>query len=83
MREANVSEAVAREHIRSLMVKAWKGINGCCIPCPPFLQEPAKYITNAARGAHFMYQHGDGFGVQDRETRDHVRSNFIEPIPIK
>nr|XP_027108729.1 (E,E)-alpha-farnesene synthase-like [Coffea arabica] len=83
MREANVSEAVAREHIRSLMVKAWKGINGYCIPCPPFLQEPAKYITNAARGAHFMYQHGDGFGVQDRETRDHVRSNFIEPIPIK
>ncbi|XP_027102632.2 alpha-farnesene synthase-like isoform X1 [Coffea arabica] len=82
MREANVSEEVAREHIKSLIVKAWKQINGYCISCPPFLQEPAKYITNTARVAHFMYQHGDGFGVQDRETQDHVRSNFIEPIPI-
>lgn len=82
MREANVSEEAAREHIRSLIVKAWKQINGYCISSPPFLQEPAKYITNTARVAHFMYQHGDGFGVQGREIRDHVRSNFIEPFQI-
>ncbi|KAL3519576.1 hypothetical protein ACH5RR_017725 [Cinchona calisaya] len=82
MREANVAEDVAREHIRSLITKAWRNINGQCITSTPFLQEPFKYITNTARTAHFIYQHGDGFGDQDRETRDHVLSNFIEPLAL-
>lgn len=30
--------------------------------------------------AHIMYQFGDGFGVQDRKTRDHILINLLKPI---
>ncbi|CAI9090025.1 OLC1v1024708C1 [Oldenlandia corymbosa var. corymbosa] len=75
MSESNVTEDIAREHIKSIITMAWRKINGYhCM----FGDEPIKhYLTNAARVAHFIYQHGDGFRVQDRER---VLSNLIEPL---
>ncbi|XP_027101386.1 alpha-farnesene synthase [Coffea arabica] len=82
MRQENVSEEVAREHIRSIIWRTWKKINSRCIKTSTFLQKSAKYIVNEARVAHFIYQHGDGFGVQDRENRKRVLSNLIEPLAL-
>ncbi|CAI9087819.1 OLC1v1021994C1 [Oldenlandia corymbosa var. corymbosa] len=76
MRESNVSEESAKEHIKSIISQTWEKINGYCVVG----DEPIKhYLTNAARVAHFIYQHGDGFGVQDRKR---VLSNLIDPLPL-
>ncbi|CAI9087804.1 OLC1v1021978C2 [Oldenlandia corymbosa var. corymbosa] len=84
MREANVTEEAAREHIKSLIIRSWRKINGHSYNTTgSFVEdEPARYIINIARAAHFIYQNGDGFGVQDGETRDQVLLNLIEPLQI-
>ncbi|KAK4399001.1 Alpha-farnesene synthase [Sesamum angolense] len=82
MREANVTEAAARGHIKSLVTDSWKKINGLFISAPRSQQPMIRYVVNTARVASFIYQNGDGFGVQDRETRDQVLSCLIEPLPL-
>ncbi|XP_059661015.1 alpha-farnesene synthase-like isoform X2 [Cornus florida] len=84
MREANVPEEIARKHIRSIIRSTWKKINSECVDqkaesLKPFL----RYTTNTARVANFIYQNGDGFGVQDRETREQVLAVLIQPLPLK
>ncbi|XP_011096130.1 alpha-farnesene synthase [Sesamum indicum] len=82
MREANVTEAAARGHIKNLVTDSWKKINGLFISAPRSQQPVIRYVVNTARVATFIYQNGDGFGVQDRETRDQVLSCLIEPLPL-
>jgi alpha-farnesene synthase len=84
MREANVSEEVAREHVRNIIVETWEKINSHCMSATgTFPQEPViKHIVNTGRAAHFTYQNGDGFGVQDLETREQILSSLIEPLAL-
>ncbi|KAL0353207.1 UNVERIFIED_CONTAM: Alpha-farnesene synthase [Sesamum angustifolium] len=82
MREANVTEAAARGHIKGLVTDSWKKINGLFISAPRSQQPMIRYAVNTARVASFIYQNGDGFGVQDRETRDQVLSCLIDPLPL-
>ncbi|CAA2967497.1 Alpha-farnesene synthase [Olea europaea subsp. europaea] len=83
MREANVTEQEARDHIRNIISNLWKKINGLCINgSPNLLQTLVKYIINIARVANFIYQNGDGFSVQDGDTRDQVLSCLIEHFPL-
>ncbi|KAK2996200.1 hypothetical protein RJ639_025362 [Escallonia herrerae] len=83
MQEARVSEELARKHIRRIIINAWKQINNqYIIQTPTVLQPFIKCSINTARVAHFIYQNGDGFGVQDRETRDQVLSLLIEPLVL-
>lgn len=81
MRESKVSEEEAREHMRSIIIRAWKKINDDCMRrnsnTTSFSGEPAKYIINTARVAHFIYHQGDGFGIQDPSQ---VLSNLIHPL---
>ncbi|CAK9142629.1 unnamed protein product [Ilex paraguariensis] len=70
------------EHIRSIITKTWKNINDQSIPKSPSLVPFAKYITNIARVSHFIYHNGDGYGVQDCETRDQIVSLLIEPLAL-
>lgn len=83
MREASVTEKQGREHIRKLISESWKKINGAVVMrrFPNRQQRMMRYIVNTARVATFIYQNGDGFGVQDRETRDQVLSCLIHPMP--
>ncbi|KAK9268057.1 hypothetical protein L1049_010496 [Liquidambar formosana] len=80
MREANVSEEIARKHIREVIVKTWTKMNDDCFTQSPLLQPVVNIIANVARVAQCIYQFGDGFGVQDRETKEHVLSLLIEPL---
>ncbi|CAL5410999.1 unnamed protein product [Camellia sinensis] len=82
MREANVSEEIAREHIRTTIKDTWDKINHEFITQSPSLQPFVKYTVNTARVAHFIYQHGDGFSNQDCETRAQVLSMLIEPLKL-
>ncbi|XP_059439292.1 (E,E)-alpha-farnesene synthase-like [Corylus avellana] len=83
MREENVSEEIARKHIKGMINKTWEKINGQCFTTQlPMLQPFVNIASNAARVAHGLYQDGDGFGVQDRETRTNIRSLLVEPLTL-
>ncbi|XP_022721028.1 alpha-farnesene synthase-like [Durio zibethinus] len=83
MREVNASEEKAREHIKEMITDTWKKINGQCFSNQsPLLQTFVKVTTNVARMVHCLYQFGDGFGIQDQETRRHILSLLIEPFKL-
>ncbi|KAK6149810.1 hypothetical protein DH2020_017335 [Rehmannia glutinosa] len=82
MREANVSELEARDRIRNITNESWKKMNGLFIRSPHSQQQMIRYIVNIAKVANFIYQNGDGCGVQDRETRNQVLSCLIDPLPL-
>lgn len=80
MHEAGVSEDEARQHIKWLISETWKQMNADRIADSPFSQTFIEIATNLARMAQCMYQHGDGHGIQDRETKDRVLSLLVNPI---
>ncbi|PIA33957.1 hypothetical protein AQUCO_03900078v1 [Aquilegia coerulea] len=66
MHEKGVSEEAARDHINY-----------------PFLDEPfISSAPNLGRQSQCIYQYGDGHGIPDQETKDSIKSLFIEPIPL-
>lgn len=79
MRKENVKEDVARKHIEEMVIETWKKMNRHCFEnSSPLI----KYIMNIARVTHFIYQNGDGFGVQDRETRQQILSSLVQSLPL-
>uniref|UniRef100_A0A6N2LEK1 Terpene synthase metal-binding domain-containing protein n=1 Tax=Salix viminalis TaxID=40686 RepID=A0A6N2LEK1_SALVM len=83
MREVNVSEQVSRNHINNIIQKTWKKINGQCFTKSPTLRLFVNISTNMARVVHYLYQHGDGFGVQDRhENKKQILALLVEPFKL-
>ncbi|KAJ4981749.1 hypothetical protein NE237_032586 [Protea cynaroides] len=83
MRETEVSEERAREHIKTMIVDSWKKMNENCISHSSHL--PLIFLNisyNIARVFHCIYQHGDGVGVQDRETRNDVLTLLVQPLQL-
>ncbi|KAL4655201.1 hypothetical protein ACB092_01G433400 [Castanea dentata] len=81
MREANVSEEIARMHIQGMINKTWKKINGQCFKQFPKLQF-VNITTNTARMAHSIYQNEDGFGVQDQGMKKNILSLLVKPFML-
>lgn len=83
MNETGASEDESRKHIRFLICETWKKINkGRGANCP-FSQTFIEIAVNLARMAQYMYQYGDGHGIQNRETKDRILALLFEPIPLK
>ncbi|KAG7944362.1 hypothetical protein I3843_15G097000 [Carya illinoinensis] len=82
MNDTGATEEDARQHMKSLISATWKAINGNRIASSPFSETYNEIAMNIARASQFMYQHGDGHGIVDRETKDRVLALFIHPIPI-
>ncbi|KAH9748299.1 tricyclene synthase [Citrus sinensis] len=81
MTEMNISEEIARNYIKGMISKTWTKINGQCFTQSPLLQSFIHTTTNFARVVHSLYQYGDGFGVQDGDTKKQILSLLIEPMP--
>ncbi|KAG2684191.1 hypothetical protein I3760_10G065500 [Carya illinoinensis] len=79
MRENNVSEEIARKHIRGMIDESWKKLNGECLTqiMPMQLMET---FVNIARVVEGLYHQGDGFGVQDGDKRNKIKSLLLEPL---
>lgn len=82
MQEAHVPEETARRHIRGLISQMWQKLNTQFMTQSPLVQQIVKTSINIARVAYCIYQYGDGFGVQDRETRVHILSMLVEPLKL-
>ena len=82
MNETGVSEEIARKHIESLISETWKKINEEHIRNDVFSQTFMKFGKNLARAAHCIYENGDGFGAQNRHTKERIISLLIQPFPL-
>ncbi|KAK6797657.1 hypothetical protein RDI58_005359 [Solanum bulbocastanum] len=80
MQQENVSEDAAREYIESIILDSWKEINYHFNKLSTSHKKIVNHVINGARMAHVMYHSGDGFGVQDEETRDQILLNLFQPI---
>lgn len=84
MSDTGASEEVAREQMKDLMRKKWKGVNKLSqdsdIPLPKSYIET---MINLCKTAHCFYNCGsDGFGVEDGVTKDRFYSLLVQPIPL-
>jgi hypothetical protein len=83
MNETGASEEDARKHIRFLISETWNKMNEeAGAASSPFSRTFIEIVMNLARTAQCIYLHGDGHGVEDRETKDNVLSLIIHPIPL-
>ncbi|TXG47445.1 hypothetical protein EZV62_026739 [Acer yangbiense] len=80
MREANVSEEIARNHITDLISKTLTKVNGLVLaPSAASMKPFVNVLANYARVAYCFYQDGDGFGVQE-DLKSKIVSVLIEPM---
>lgn len=82
MNEIGVSDEEAREHIKNLMRLYWKKLNEECVTnsLPKCI---ASMALNMVRSAQCIYEHGDGIGSSDRETKDQAVLFFVKSIDIE
>ncbi|KAB2610590.1 terpene synthase 9 [Pyrus ussuriensis x Pyrus communis] len=81
MKERGISEEEAQDCINELISSSWKKINEesskTAIP-----KSIVKMSLNMARTAHSIFQHGDGIGTSNGDTKDRLISLIANPIPI-
>ncbi|KAK6919439.1 Terpene synthase, N-terminal domain [Dillenia turbinata] len=82
MNDTGASEEVAREYINGLIHQTWKTLNKDMFGDYPFEEPFISACPNLGRAAHCFYQHGDGHGVPQYWTKDHISSLLIEPVPL-
>ncbi|KAF5198870.1 (-)-alpha-terpineol synthase [Thalictrum thalictroides] len=82
MREANASEVDAQKHIRGLIMDTWKKMNKSIFESP-FDTAFVNIAINLARTSLFIYQYGDGLGVEDSQSKEHILSLIVNPVEIK
>ncbi|KAL0921622.1 hypothetical protein M5K25_008712 [Dendrobium thyrsiflorum] len=82
MNETNVSESAARDHIRHLIKKYWKLLNAEYNSDFRLEDSYKRYALNFPRMSQCLYQHGDGFGKANHDTKDRIIILLIKPIPL-
>ncbi|OAY75917.1 Terpene synthase 10 [Ananas comosus] len=82
MHHEGVTEAAARERIKELIYDCWKKLNGACLADSTFNEYFTALVVKGSRTAHCFYQHGDGYGSPEGETKDRVISLLIEPVQL-
>ncbi|KAL8136782.1 hypothetical protein V2J09_002783 [Rumex salicifolius] len=80
MREANVTEEAARRRVKDMISDTWRNINGEFVKVQASEKASANLIINTARVCHFIYNKGDGFGVQDGDTKTQIKRVLLHPL---
>ncbi|KAK2988038.1 hypothetical protein RJ640_011301 [Escallonia rubra] len=80
MNETGATEEEARAYINGLVHKTWKIMNKDMLGSYPFSEPSLSASPNIARTAQCFYQYGDGHGVPDRWTKDHLTALLVQPI---
>ena len=70
MYETGASEEVSCKHLKDLMRQAWKKVNRYRVVRYSLQRPFIEIMLNLVRPTHCMYQHGDGHGYQNDETKD-------------
>ncbi|KAK2969708.1 hypothetical protein RJ640_004214 [Escallonia rubra] len=80
MNETGATEEEARAYINGLAHETWKIMNKDMLGSYPFSEPSLSASPNIARTAQCFYQYGDGHGVPDRWTKDHLTALLVQPI---
>nr|AQM50913.1 linalool synthase [Freesia hybrid cultivar] len=82
MHEKGVSEEVAREYIRDIIVSISKKFDYDCISNSSIAESLKSVALDVHRMSQCVYQYEDGYGEQGHQKREQVISLLIEPIPL-
>ncbi|KAG8368601.1 hypothetical protein BUALT_Bualt15G0062400 [Buddleja alternifolia] len=80
MNETGASREEAQEYVRFLIRETYKKTNEKRVADSPFSEAFIRCAVDVGRMAQYMYQHGDGHGIQNTEIRDRISSLLFEPI---
>ncbi|KAK6919414.1 Terpene synthase, metal-binding domain [Dillenia turbinata] len=82
MNDTGASEEVARAYINGLVHRTWKTLNKDMFLDNPFEEPFISACPNLGRTAQCFYQYGDGHGVPQYWTKDHIISLLVGPVPL-
>lgn len=82
MNETGDSEEAARGHVKDLIRETWKTMNEDMFINDRLPEAFLGACLNLGRCSHCFYQYGDGHGIPDGETKDHILSTLIQPVPM-
>ncbi|KAK3010327.1 hypothetical protein RJ639_011735 [Escallonia herrerae] len=80
MNETGATEEEARAYINGFVHETWKIMNKDLLESYPFSEPFLSANSNLGRTAQCFYQYGDGHGVPDRWTKDHLTALLVQPI---
>ncbi|XP_047947370.1 terpineol synthase, chloroplastic-like [Salvia hispanica] len=80
MKESGASVEEAREHARFLIWNSWKRMNEERVGDSHFSKEFIKKAVDLGRMAQYMYQLGDGHGIQNTHIKERISSLFFKSI---
>ncbi|KAK2984377.1 hypothetical protein RJ640_026684 [Escallonia rubra] len=80
MNETGATEEEARAYINGLVHKTWKIMNKDLLGSYPLSEPFLSANPNLGRTAQCFYQYGDGHGIPDRSTKDHLTALLVQPI---
>nr|WKC16863.1 terpene synthase 2 [Freesia hybrid cultivar] len=82
MKQNRVSEEVAREKIKEMIVSTWEKLNGDLIATSSVVESFQSVALNFPRMAQCIYQYGDGYGDPTQKTKDQIVSLLIQPVSL-
>ncbi|KAL7119304.1 hypothetical protein ACP275_02G055200 [Erythranthe tilingii] len=82
MNESGADREVVQEYIRSIIYETWKTMNEelRVITDSPFQENFVRSAVELGRMAQYMYQHGDGYGMQIPEMKDRIANLLFYPF---
>ncbi|KAL8131253.1 hypothetical protein AgCh_007252 [Apium graveolens] len=83
MNDTGASEEVARKYVDQLVHETWKTLNKDLLGSYPFSEPFITANANLARTTQTFYQYGDGHGIPQHWTKDHLKSLVVEPFALR
>ncbi|KAL8042389.1 hypothetical protein ABFX02_09G047300 [Erythranthe guttata] len=85
MNESGVGREEAEEYVRCLINETWKEMNEelrVITDSPLFERDFVRSAVDLGRMAQYMYQHGDGHGIQFPQMKERIISLLFEPFCV-
>ncbi|KAL8060901.1 hypothetical protein ABFX02_02G054400 [Erythranthe guttata] len=85
MNESGAGREEAQDYVRCLINETWKEMNEelrVITESPLFERDFVRSAVDLGRMAQYMYQYGDGHGIQFPEMKDRIISLLFEPFCV-
>ncbi|KAH6833097.1 hypothetical protein C2S53_002961 [Perilla frutescens var. hirtella] len=80
MNETGASREEAKQHVWTMLWETWKKMNEESFGNSPFSKDFMRSAADLGRQAQYMYQHGDGHGIRNREMEERILGLIFDPI---
>lgn len=81
MNERGGCREEAREYVKGMIWETWKKMNAeSWVADSPFSQDFVRCAVDLGRLAVFLYQHGDGHGIQNPQIKERIKTLLFQSI---